>query len=514
MTTRQQRLPANIQSLISEPTSLSREDERRIGPAAWIFLVVVVAAMSGSFLLFDPQPNLLLSACVGANTGIILWTIYQLYIKGLLLSPANTILIGSGLTHGLYTWGNLGPRIAGEGGFGRNPGSLEYYPLAALLSTIGLILFSVLVLHTFARKTSYTPVRYEDLSWQPWQVVAATIFTLFILAYLSLKYEFDNASFLNVTDHIDRWLVASRYFFVVLSTISGVSLTVKSQTRWGKVIGFGCLALIAILLIGLRSRYYMLTVIVFAGLCWLALKPRNVERIVPSMFAIGVVLFLLGTVVKAASVSGENTTSSILENLLVVQRADLETLEAKNQESWEIDYQYRLAGFEYPAALLRAMDNGAPPMYGEALYGGVLSALPGFIRPEGLWSERLSITRHFSPYGLLYGDSIGMPLTSGVADFGLAFGALIYAIMGVLYALLWNIVQRTPRVYLAYLITLVTPIDLFWEGGLFALRAIAFVWFVLLLLSPLLMPRWHPPELYSTDVRLLHQVPYTGTLVQ
>jgi hypothetical protein len=162
-----------------------------------------------------------------------------------------------------------------------------------------------------------------------------------------------------------------------------------------------------------------------------------------------------------------------------------------NDESSQLDQQYRLAGLEMPAALLACFAHGATPMYGEGMAQGLLQGLPNFLRPAGEYSERIAITRHFENTGLLYGDAIGVPLASGLADWG-APGILIYAVMAVYAVVLWRVCQWSPRLLTALLMTGngMYFFDLFWENnGLFAIRTIGFSWLVLLVFGPLLAPK-------------------------
>ena len=122
---------------------------------------------------------------------------------------------------------------------------------------------------------------------------------------------------------------------------------------------------------------------------------------------------------------------------------------------------------------------------------GLLQGLPNFLRPAGEYSERLAITAHFQNSGLLYGDAIGVPLASGLADWG-APGILIYAVMAVYAVALWRLCQWSPRLFTALLMTAngMYFFDLFWENnGVFAVRTIGFSWLVLLISGPLLAPK-------------------------
>ena len=69
------------------------------------------------------------------------------------------------------------------------------------------------------------------------------------------------------------------------------------------------------------------------------------------------------------------------------------------------------------------------------------------LRPSGSHGERAAISRHYLNRGLQYDDSTGTPLASGVADWGLVGGPLIYAAMALFYLALWRIVQLSPKLF-------------------------------------------------------------------
>jgi len=205
---------------------------------------------------------------------------------------------------------------------------------------------------------------------------------------------------------------------------------------------------------------------------------------------VATVLFVLGTVVKVSGISEQ--TSSILDNFRLLRNIDLESVIQQNLYSGTLDAEGHLAGFEYPATILMGLANGASPMYGEGIVEGALSALPAFLRPPGLRNERQAIFRHFYGYGLLRGDIIGVPLTSGVASWGIILGPLIYVVIALYCLLMWRVVQSSPRLFVAYLMAGAAPGDLFWENALGNIKLIGFAWLALWVLGPVLMPRWLP----------------------
>jgi len=231
----------------------------------------------------------------------------------------------------------------------------------------------------------------------------------------------------------------------------------------------------------------MAVTILVSLFAYLTIRPRQVHKALAVALAGIAIVFALGTVVKTAS----RVNTSMQDNLSVLRAADLSLVTALNDESLDLDRQYRLAGLELPAALLACLGRGATPMHGEGMGRGLLSGLPNFLRPEGKYSERLAIRDHFQNAGLLYGDSIGVPLSSGLADWGTP-GLLIYAVMAVYAVALWRLCQWSPRLFTALLMTAngMYFFDLFWENnGVFALRTIGFSWLVLLVFGPLLAPK-------------------------
>jgi hypothetical protein len=468
--------------------------ERSISRTAWIVLAIISVGTFLAFMVLDPNPNLLLSVCAAANAGIILWAIYRLYSWNLLLSPMASVVIGPGWIF-YYSWGNLGARMAGSVRLGGNLGSLEYYSFAALLTTFGLALFYWLIFDVFSRHARYRRIRYEDLFWKPWQALAAGTVASGILLYLSYKYEFINGYFRDVEGHFDRWLSASHYFFVILVIIISISVIIRGKNLFDRSLGMLGILLPVVVSIGLRSRTFMMTIVLTAALCFITLRPHKVRPILIASGLVAIFVFGIGTVVKQASTGGE--TSSISDNIMVAKSIDRQLMIERNLASAEIDNEYRLAGYEYPATILMCLYNGQSPMYGSGFVGGLFSGLPAFIRPSYEISERLEIYKHFFGRGLIYGDSIGIPLTSGLADWGIGFSPFIYAVMALYCLVVWRLVQASPRLFVAYLIAGAGIGDLFWENAFFAVRAIGFAWLALLIFGRILMPRWAPPPLLT-----------------
>ncbi len=388
-----------------------------------------------------------------------------------------------------YSWGNLGARIAGDSRFAAIFGTLNYYPIVALLSTIGLLLYCWIVFGVLRESFCRVAIKYQDLYWHPRQVLAAIFLGIFILLYLSAKYSFTNGFFRNAESHFDRWLIASVDAFVYLLVIVSVSVTAHSANHRNRLIGLAGMILSVILAIGLRSRTFMVMVLILNVLCWLTIKPKHVRLSLFITFGLaGFIVFSLGTVIKSV----QGNTTSILDNLSVLSSTPLSQIWTRTSEGIGIDRQYRTGGFEYPAAILRCLDVGAEPAYGDGLVGAALQGLPGFLRPAGVINERGYISLHYARYCYSQTDeAMAIPLVSGVGDWGMP-GFLIYILLGIFSLLLWRVVQLSPRLFVAYLLVPVYPDSLFWTGIFTYIKMMAFMWVVLWILGPFLLPTWVP----------------------
>jgi hypothetical protein len=461
---------------------------RKVTAAAWYFLVALTVGTLAVFIVFDPNPDPVLSISTAVNVALLLWATFRLYEWNLLLSPMSLlVVVGPGmLVH--YTWGNLGARIAGDARFVTNPDSLRYYPLVSLLATIGLVLYCWLVFGPFSKSLRRLTVKYENLHWQSWQAAASALIAAGLLLYLSLKYSMRSGYFIAAAGDLDRWFVAAQYTLITLAVVIAASVSVQAERRRDRVWGWCSLGLMFVLCLGLRSRNAMLWELVILAACWTTLRPARVRSILFGVLTIAAAGFILGTLVKDINNSGKDY--AIWDNLLLLRQYDAPSISRVIADAVGTDAVYRAAGLELPAALAASLDRGAPPMGGEAFYAGFLSGLPSFIRPAGLISERIALKDHFYRYGLAYGDSIGIPLSSGLADLGTLASPLVYIALSIYCVLLWALAQRSPRLFLAWLMAFVnpTPFDLVWEQGFALLRAMGFAWLLLWVGGRLLMP--------------------------
>ena len=455
--------------------------------AAWHLLLVSSFATFAAFVIWDPSPNLMLAGCSAAIVAVFLWATLRMYRWNLLLSPVVFIALDPRQLP-FYSWGNLGARVAGPVRYNANPGSLEFYPQVALLTLVGLALFTVIVFGPLAKVTRQARIRYEDLVWKPWQPLAIGLSACALLLYLSFNFSFTGGYFRGVESDVDRWLSAARYFLLTLTMISAVSVTVRRRRSIELLAGLAGILPSLTLALGMGSRTATLGMAVIGGLCWITLRPRHLTRVVLAGGLVAGTLFALGSVVKSGS--GKGRFSSILGGLSFAKDTDLESTEQAARRAAGIDIQYRMAGFELPAAILLCQQRGAPPMYGAGIAGAARQGLPNFLRPEGNYSERSALYRHLEEYGLVFGDSMSVPLASGLGDWGFLGGPLIYTVIALYMLLLWRVAQMSPRLFLAILMAGGGVGELFWGDTFYSVRAFAFAWLMLKLLDPIFMPRW------------------------
>ncbi|MBA3868208.1 MAG: hypothetical protein H0X30_03570 [Anaerolineae bacterium] len=474
---------------ISESPAFSR--------TAWYLISLATVVTFLAFMLLDPQPNIILAISSAANVSILMWATYKLYLWGLLLSPMAAAIIGPGWII-YYSWGNLGARIAGPTRFGSNYGSLDFFPRASLLTTIGLFLFSILVFGIFQKHTRKCRIRYQDLTWKPWQAITSVIVAIIPVLYLSFKYPYIAGYFYDVTGILDQSLNAFRWSFIILAIVINVSVMLRSKVFYAYWIGSVGLVVMLLLALVLRSRTFTLLALLQVGLCWITLQPYRLRSILVVGTLVASIFFLFGTVVKL--LTNSRTETSIIENILTLSDLDINFIADTNRDSAEIDVQYRTAGLEYPAALLMIQNIGLEPMYGRGMYQGIMQGVPDFLRPKGVFSERQAISNYYTPYGLIYNDSIGVPLTSGIADWGELFSWLIYAVIAAYCLIMWKVMQFSPRLFIAFLIVGIGPSiasggigDLFWEtSSSVFIKGMGFSWLLLFVFGFFFMPTWSP----------------------
>lgn len=467
--------------------------------AVWHLILTSGVVTFIAFVLLDPNPDVIFAICAAINWMVMLGSIYKLYQWELLLSPYAAVYIGPGWII-FYTWGNLGARILGDERYIANIGNLEFYSQVALLSTLGLLLYTYLVFGVFGSRMRLYKIRYQDLVWQPYQVISVLIIVILQLVYLSSRYPFENGYFRDVTSIFDQWMAFSFYAFIILGYLISVSVFLKSSRKRSRIIALMALGILIFVSVITRSRTFMFSGLIMVGTAWLTLRPDHIRYLIPAAAISVPLIYGLGTVVKA-----QTESESIFENAQIVISFDAESVRSNSENALLVDIGYRMAGFDLPAGILLSQSTGRSTANGMMLIGGFLQGLPSFLRPavDLPGSERQVLELLYRGQGVPYTDATGIPLTSGIAEIGGILGFLIYVPVALFCVAAWQIAQYTPRLFLTFLIVGFGPSqgtrglgDLVWEHLFSAvIKQGGFIFLSLVILSVLLMPRHNPVQL-------------------
>lgn len=433
------------------------------------------------FLIIDPNPNILLATCSSINVGIYLWAFIWLFEADLLLSPLAFGVVGI-LQIVFYSWGNLGARIQGNNRFLLTIGAIEYYPYAALLSTVGLLIFIFLSYYLFKNYKPPVIMTLRDYSWKQWQGWISIVFSILIVFFLQYEYE-------GFVAELHRLLSYSYHYIFSLAIVINTSLLIRTKNIISKFIFVVSIILLLFLVLLDRSRTLIIIFTILVLLSWITID-KNRIKVVFSVFIIVLgIFYFFGTFLKfGADLRGPQ---GFAQNSRILYDFDYDKVVFFNQVSFNIDIGYRMAGFELPATILMNYQHGTPPMLGKTFVSAFFQGLPSYFRPPGIYSTRKAIYDHFSYHGILADDEeMGIPLASGLADFGIIGGVLIYIIMAISYWGFWRLSQLTPRLFLSFIMIapLLFYIDLFWDSFFVSFRALLFSWFFLFALHGLFMP--------------------------
>ncbi len=439
------------------------------------------------FVFLDPNPNLLFSFCSALNIGIFIWQLNFLHKLDLLLSPLSFGIIGV-IQVVFYSWGNLGARIAGDSRHLATLGSLEYYPIASFFSTIGLIIFSITSYVLFTKYKPSNLIIYRNFIWKDWQGLMTFIVTVSIIVFMQFSFD-------GILGEISRILTYSYHYIFSFVIIVNISIVMKSKN--GVVKFFSLLVILFVLIFVLldRSRTTSIIFVSLLFLCWMSLKKNIVFMdLIPVVLIISMMYFF-GTSLKFGAES--RGPQNFSENVNVLLNSSYDSMLIVNQESLITDLGYRMSGFELPATIFMNLDHGVPTMKGKVFIDSFVQGIPSYFRPEGIFSARKAIFDHFGYRGRLYDDEeMGIPLASGIADFGILGGILIYIVMGIGYWFLWRLSQISVRMFMAFIMVAPTLfyIDLFWGSFFVSIKAGIFSWLLLLILGKLIMPVYKMPN--------------------
>lgn len=466
----------------TRPISINNRNYRP-NSVVWFILFICFFGTLIGFLALDPNPSFLLAFCSAVNISLITYTLIRLHHLGFLLSPISIPLIGVAQVL-YYSWGNLGARIQGDYRYLADFGALSYYPRASLLSTLGLVIYCIIILALVKKEKDKISIKFKDLNWKAWQGLVATIISIGNLVLLTLNLG-------GLFSEITRLLTYTYSYFFVLALVINLSVLLKTKSKINQTVALICLIIIAFASIGDRSRSYTFISWVVLVLCWIAIKPWQVKKVGILSIVLLTVFYTLSTIAKyqATGMGG----AFAIDNIRSALKVDPQRVFSITKTITIMDAGYRTAGFELPATILMNFDNGLKPMYGKAFLGALIQGIPSYfgIGSSGNITDRIAIYSYFRYKGYLADDEVmGIPLAIGLADFGIPGGILIYIFMAFCYWALWRIIQISPYLYLSFIMIAHTVfyIDLFWGSFFSSLRALAFCCIFLWLFGFIFMP--------------------------
>lgn len=452
-------------------------------------------------LILPTDMNLVLASVFALNFGLMSFGLVFMYRRKILLSPPGIFFVTS---IPFYTFGNIGDLTGRRSWILNHQGALDNYALVGILSSLGLVvyLWSLVRFNRVGRGTMAQGAIWQQDSARANElleqcvsfrsVLGTAVTAIVMLAYLSWNYDFVGGYFIDVNSQFDKYLAGTMYSFVFLSALLGAFAVIRREGAM-RVLGVVVLSLALLLVLMMRSRSTMGFIIVcILGVCLTALplSTKYLTRMIGVGLLLLVVLLGLGTVVKDAQRENrlQAATSSMMDNLgsvVAVSTQDATRLFFSSVVNYG---PTRMAGFEFPASLMMAFNNGGEPMYGRALISSAIAFLPSALRPEGTYSERYAIGEFYRPYGFIHNDMPGIVLSTGLAEVGPLGVIPVFILFALWHSLLWKLACRSRIFFLAYLahIPALMRMDLLWDSIFHSLRVGLVLMVALYVLAPLM----------------------------
>ncbi len=485
----------SIQHMRKKPRRVIFGSKIRTLVWSFIFIVFIVG------LILPTEMNLVLASVFALNFGLMAFGLVFMHRRRILLSPPAIFLVTS---IPFYTFGNIGDLTDQKSWILSHQGALENYTLVGILSSLGLVvyLWSLVRFNRVGRGTMVQgSVSQQDsaranellercVSFK--SILGTAVTAVVMLAYLSWNYDFVGGYFIDVNSQFDKYLAGTMYSFVFLSGLLAVVGILKGRGAM-RFLGVAVLSLGLLLVLMMRSRStlgFLIVCLLAVCLTVLPLSTKYLARMVGVGLLLLVALLGLGTVVKDAQRENrlQAATASMMDNLGSVVAVSTQDATRLFFSSVAVHGPTRMAGFEFPASVMMAFDNGAEPMYGKALLNSALAFLPATLRPEGTYSERHAIGEFYRPYGFIHNDMPGIVLSTGLAELGPVGVIPVFMLFAIWHSLLWKIACRSEVFFLAYLahIPALMRMDLLWDSFFHSLRIGIVMMVALYILLPLM----------------------------
>ncbi len=442
-----------------------------------------------------------------------LFSAHNAYKFNRLVEPATFFVLIQYICYGPANW----LPVAGADMYISNPGSLEFYPMAAVFAGMGMWMYILIynaIRHRYdpIKQMSFSQIGYSNL-------LALNVGCIIVYFVLSMElgqfYGFEGAGkgltgpinwialalpvviFAVIVSVSFYWNKNWRFWrklllsFAVLCNIT-VTASFVSRTKLLLVVGTFCMVFLQRELIADRisranNKWKNMHLNAYSAPLSYALTNKISKIALVTTIALIVlsITYVAGTYIK---------TSGIASNKLSgVERLEAMAIKEVNRETvWEnmgIDISYRMACLELPAAILASQYNGRDWLWGESFVLGLKGALPNFLSTGlGLYQDKIrekeevesNMIYHFS---LVETDQTGSVLASAVADFGPLGVFIFFPLLALFHGQFLLRLYLNPVTAIAYFGTLpyVMLFDHYVDAQFFELlKFLGFLFFIFL----------------------------------
>lgn len=215
----------------------------------------------------------------------------------------------------------------------------------------------------------------------------------------------------------------------------------QEKIRFGRIIDLFIIIAIFLIAILMSSRIRGITCLVVALAAYQLIGRSGLPKIVTYAMILMSVTFLVITVVRQSGYVDRDRILQagvpIQERLDVALKAFQDPLSSKKvEESFRVDYGYRVNAIEWPARMMRSMYLvSAPYMLGEDLFWSVYQGVPSFLTPFPKMDPKGVANEHYSLKSV---DQNGTVFGTVIADWGI-WGLLpCFGLIGFFHALIWR----------------------------------------------------------------------------
>lgn len=355
---------------------------------------------------------------------------------------------------------------------GGNPGADDYYVFVLCISIIGLLLYEFGYRYTvnqLKESDGVYPFAAVNLPgtmgrWVRIQALAWYVIAYWVFIYMSSKYIKGSAVYEDVVDEFDNILsqTGSGLFFVAWTNVSLLLFTTRNKLF--RVVYVGSLVSLLPVLFSYQSRTMAIMVTVISCICYIAATPRKELsfRIIAATLFLFPVAYIALTGVKLAIFYDKEVQDVVTPEYGLKSKFDaiLRSNVFFDAVSMETDdvYEYaradlygRLAGLEYPSAILKASFEGdVPYLHGYHNLVAASMAVPRVIWPgKPVADPKYIIDEHFNLWAI--DDQLPTVIGSAFADGGIVGVVIGLPLLGVVMCLIQHLIWGLKDNLIIYL---------------------------------------------------------------